>query len=283
MARVLSGVVILLLCEFLARTTVVFADTPLFRVQPEQFSLSIAKGTKQENVLIFRNDSDYDLQVSLLLKELRDFGEEVPMIPGKGSAVSIPRGWIQFNEGVQTIPARTSKQIPFTIRLPEEAAQQDYVAGLVFSVETERLVIERGVTVLLDVFDNGGERIRLESWRAAPFLQTRKARFSYVVANTGSSFAKPHGMVTIRGFDNRVLKQLPIRTETILSGKTVEREIHADLPSGYYRADLELHYANNVKTTTAQTSVVVIPLHVIGAVILILVSSFLVFWRWKRQ
>ncbi|MCX7997208.1 MAG: hypothetical protein N2691_05675 [Patescibacteria group bacterium] len=256
---------------------------PVFLVKPERFSVALSRGGSQEHIILIRNESDHELPFTLSVVPVELEDDSAPPRIGRDSRSAIRPEWITVDSRSFVLNPRDSRTINFRISLPESAPATDYVGGLIFRTESGSLIFEEGATILLDVFENGEEQIHIS--RFHPDFQLaigNKTQFRYEIKNTGVIFAKPFGHMRILDYRGKEIRTIPIGTETILPGTSIEREVQADLPFGVYTAQLVLRYANDTRQATAESGISVLSRPVLFVLVLIIISVIVPLRKWRR-
>lgn len=254
----------------------VWAEIPGIEVFPNRFSFSLNNGQSRSSTFMVRNYGSEPVKVSL--------EATLPSRADLSLQEQLQRDWIRISPTDMELEPGMAVPVTFTIVLPEYVKETDLVGGIVARAETEQFVIEKGATILVDVFDNGTEQLKLQWFRAITPIAFTNSRFSVRIDNIGTTFAKPHGSILITDLNGEIKSELPIHTQTILVGERWEDTFSTKLPIGMYYAYLDLKYAQDIRRLQDKTILLVIPSAYIFFVAMLPVI-FIAYrrFKWKRK
>lgn len=178
-------------------------------VTPPMIQLTIGPGETWASSLKIVNTNSYDLTYYANPVDFAAEGEE-----GKGSFVPLLDAgaptlgnWIEISKDPIFVPRGTSKEIPFTVRIPADAAPGGHYAAILVgttpgdeATEGSTVKISSYVSSLLFVRIKGDvdERARIREFRTASwFYQNPKATFLLRFENLGNTHLRPQGEITL--------------------------------------------------------------------------------------
>ncbi|SEG54679.1 protein of unknown function [Thermomonospora echinospora] len=148
--------------------------------------------------------------------------------------------WIALKAGTLKVPARTAREVPFTLKVPADATPGEHIGGIVALNTTIESVQESGgarvgvrravgARVYLRVTGPLNPGLRPENLTVTrteplmPFLRQGRGTIRYSVVNTGNQRITPTARVWATGAFGRRIKQWPDRRlPEILPGQRTE-------------------------------------------------------------
>lgn len=278
-------------------------------VTPPLFQLTIGPGETWSSTLKIVNSNPYDVRYYTQVVDFTAEGEGgqssfIPLMtppPGEATSTATLAGWIDITGGPFTVPQSSSLDIPFTVRVPEDAAPGGHYAAILVGTEPGKAVdggpsmkISSMVSTLLFVRIKGEvvESGRIREFRTGQELyETPRADFVLRFENTGNAHLRPQGTVTIRNMWGKERGQVLINEKgefgNALPRTTRRYEFSWEGESslfdiGRYRAEVTLTYGQEQKqNATYATYFWVIPIMPVAigmscAIILILLVVWLI-------
>ncbi|MFA1542534.1 WxL protein peptidoglycan domain-containing protein [Actinomadura monticuli] len=214
--------------------------------------------------------------------------------------------WISLKSATAKIPARTAKEIPFTLKIPANATPGEHIGGVV-ALNTAIESVQEGGGARVGVRRAVGARVYLRvsgpltpglraaglgvrrSDPAVPFVQHGRGTIRYTVVNTGNQRISPTARVRATGAFGREIKRWPDRRlPEILPGERTDITVPWDGTPGLEAVTVrvELVAAGGIDVR-AQTGFVVVPwvalLAFAGAVFLLWSVLPRLIRRWRER
>lgn len=147
-------------------------------------------------------------------------------------------GWITINTNEITLAPGETRNIPFVITIPENAAKGEHSGGIVFENVKPKKVTSRamninlvsrvGVRIYQTVPGNEQLEMAVSNLTYATTPENNLV-FNFDVENLGSVHAAPKGMLTVKDIFGRVIEQFPLEP---LIGTVVPGEpVHVSVPT----------------------------------------------------
>ncbi|MBI4122447.1 MAG: hypothetical protein HY462_00450 [Parcubacteria group bacterium] len=199
-------------------------------VSPPKFEFEVEKGGTVHGAIAITNGDSAPL---VLLPSVADFtaqGEagEPAFVQGSEASSFSLASWIVLPAEAITVPAGEKLEVPFTVRIPENAEAGGHFGTIFFSPVTEQsgtIAVEQKVGVLLLVRVAGEvlEQGEVTAFGAYPFgteadlvaLREPKSVFSnfpltFAVrfTNTGNVHVKPQGTITLKNMFGTTLSRV---------------------------------------------------------------------------
>jgi hypothetical protein len=278
-------------------------------ISPPKFEETVSPGQTISSSIKIINTSDDEVLMEAVVYDFKPSGEEGRQTfispesedPYIDHSLSI---WISINTEPFTIGPKSTKEVNFSIEVPESAEPGGHYAAIFFGPpssegiegETETAlhggkVSVRGEIGTLLLIRVGGEVKELASikeftsvkklWEKTPV--TLITRFY----NLGNVHLKPEGFVDIYGFGGKKIDTLNVNKEKgnvlPISVRKFETNWENKAAFGKYTAKLSLVYGEKNKVVTAETIFWVIPwkkilFGIIGLIVLIVI----LIWGIKR-
>lgn len=281
-------------------------------VTPPLFQLTIGPGETWSSALKVVNSNPYDVSYYTQVVDFVPQGEGgqssfIPLVnpaPGEATSTDSLAGWIQVEPGPFSVPRGTSGDVPFTVRVPLDAAPGGHYAAILVGTEPgERrtdgpsMRISSMVSTLLFVRIKGEviESGRIREFRTIDELyQTPHADFLLRFENTGNSHLRPQGTITIynmwgkergrilineKGEFGNALPQTTRRYEFSWDGEASVFDI------GRYRAEATLTFGQEQKqNATYATYFWVIPIKPVAGTLAAIITLILgTIWLIRRS
>lgn len=194
---------------------------------------------------------------------------------GAGSEADDPTGaatWVDYPAQAFELGPAESQEVSFTISVPADAAPGEYVAALVVQtdgplpipgMDTFDHVIRNALGITITV--PGEQTFGIELGEPTLTLVGNATELTFLVTNTGNTFVRPTGDISITAKDGTAVAQAPVAMKAIYGGNTASLVVSLPqaLPEGTYRVSASLHDApsatsaalDNVSVTLAAPEV----------------------------
>ena len=168
--------------------------------------------------------------------------------------------WVQVDEPRVTLEPGEETSVGFTVQAPADAAPGQYMAGIVAYIPavTEAAAGEAsqaGASVITQVRYIIGVEVDVPgAWTPAMTITGAEAmelpsgtQLGIAMENTGDTFIKPEGKVTLTNADLTPILEQPITLGTFLTGSDLTYPVAwPGVPAGgEYGVDVELNYGDN--------------------------------------
>jgi hypothetical protein len=240
-------------------------------IQPTKVSYTIEPGESVSDKIILKNASDSDIKVEV---DVQDF---IPT-PGTGdfhfveraSGITSVRDWVSIGSPEDFIFKKDeSKEIPFTIKAPENAEPGSHF-GAAFFLATKiddkgQLKVGTRVAMVIYVTIPGNflQKGRILDFSAPKFLQKGPVDFAIKFENIGTVHFEPKGEIKIVNIFGREAGRAPISGQLVLP--TGVRDLKARWnPEGFllgrYKAEAQIKDGEGNVLTTKTIAFYVFPL-----------------------
>lgn len=307
LVRGLGLVVLLASCYLLLAPSVYAEDALTLTVTPPIFQLSIEPGTTWSSTIRVVNGNAYPVTL---------YADPVPFTPEGESGrprIVVPKafdesippglaGWIDVPQGPLDVQAEQTFEIPFTIRVPHDAAPGGHYAAVLIGNRAPRATGQSSISVassiasliFLSVAGDVDERARIRDFVTDQALYEKpEARFSLRFENQGNIHVQPRGTITIYNMFGKERGTVIINQEDKHFGNVMPgsvRKFSFDWQAdsgrwdiGKYKAEATLGYGSNATSfANATTYFWVLP---VGTLVWLLagVGAFLWFFWWALR
>ncbi|MBI4085094.1 MAG: hypothetical protein HY432_01125 [Candidatus Liptonbacteria bacterium] len=266
-------------------------DSEALTVGPAKMEFSLDPGNIIEGKLFLMNEGSEARTLYPSFEKFAEVNGAKQFLPGERTDLS---SWLKIDGGVY-LEAGESKDVPFTLTVPEDAPPGGHFAVIWWGTSPPNtqggqgtaIITRAGILVYLNVSGEIQETAEIGTFdtREGNRLFSRIPEdFNVVFKNTGNVYLKPGGEIRIKnmlGITTAVLSVNKFGAEILPRS---QKEIRVAPESvgwkgfgfGYYTADLSLNYGDNMdKQVGAKVGVFVITWQIILPIILVL---FLIFW-----
>ena len=199
-----------------------------FSVSPTIYDMTANPGQVWQSTVRIINPNPYDLTLSVtpnnfIPKDEDGVPQFVPLLEPTETKETFAE-WIQIEPEI-TIKAEQTLELPFLIKVPEEAVPGGHYAALMIStkpakpqsngqVQTSQVI---SALVFLRVTGDITEQATIRSFRSANyFLSKPEARFDIRVENKGNIHLQPQGEIKIYNMWGKERGVIPINQQTML-------------------------------------------------------------------
>jgi hypothetical protein len=237
-------------------------------VGPAKLEYRTDPGAKIEGKIVIFNEGAEDASFYAAFEKFTEVNGEKKFLRGEPAELA---NWFKMEKSV-TLKAGESKEVPFTIEVPENAPPGGHFAVIWWGTAPPganqvSIVTRAGILVYLNVSGEVKETGEILSFysaagRIAPRLPDFKLRFK----NSGNTYLKPQGKVVVKnifGATVAVFKVndigrilLPATEEDLRLSPQFERRPFA---LGFYRAALSLSWGEKPETGEREYYVLVLP------------------------
>ena len=272
-------------------------------IWPPLLEVIIQPGKTVTQVYKLTNNSDHELQISPQIFPFEPVGEkgliriEIPKEvrpPGRSDLSKKDQGFFSFENAELNQPfgvaVGQTKELVLKIIIPSSNPQNDYYYTLLFSTSEipadkksqSSSVTQIGSNILLTVSRLGTPNLsgKIKEFSAPIIIDSfSPTNFKAIVANTGSSFWKPFGKITITG----ILKQkdeIKLLEQNVLADSSRELAINSfkpQLPIGPFKASLEFSLnENETNKLYAETDFWYLPYKLFSGILILIILTFFV-------
>lgn len=168
-----------------------------------------AGNTFSESIMV-TNESAEDKEYFVYVQDIKgveDGGVPVFADPNEEKTGYELSAWLEVQSGVLMVPAGATREIPFTVRVPETAAPGSHFGGIFISAEPPRLReigagvgYEVAVPIHVRVSGEVVDTARIRSFSTDKLIYgDNTVRFEAKVENQGNILIRPSGPITITG------------------------------------------------------------------------------------
>jgi len=194
-----------------------------FTLQPALFDVSINPGSTFQGTLSVSNDETAEQTYFLSIQKFVPKGEmgQQQFLPLE-NVEGLPQ-WIFLKQPSLTLRPGESRDIPFSIRVPEDALSGGYYAAIFFSTQPPLMAAQQkivtgakvGALMLVSVEGELVHRLRIADFGldTPASIRSLPASFRLKLENLGNTHVRPEGDVTITNFFGSTVARLPINTE----------------------------------------------------------------------
>lgn len=272
-------------------------------VSPTIFDMSASPSQEWPSTIRVINSNPYEIKVYANVVNFAPQGEGgqgkfLPVISEQAQGDTVAE-WIHINEEELVIPAEKTVEIPFTIKVPDNASPGGHFAAIlvgtkqpknaneVTQVQTSQVVT---TLVFLRVAGDINESGSIRSFRTTKgILESPEATFELRFENKGNVHILPQGEIKILNMWGEERGIIPINRDTLF-GNVLPNSVRkydftwkgewslADI--GRYTAIATIGYGEQQRQfADSETAFWVIPWKILGMVILVLVA-FGYFFTW---
>jgi hypothetical protein len=275
------------------------ATTQSFQISPPTSNFAADKGTNVKGVIKVTNLTDAPIALKVGKENFAAKGEEgeVELVDAADPLYSLAP-WFNLSVTAVDLPARATKEVPYTIAVPANAEPGGRYGSIVFSSIPPKLPsgvsgasVQQTLAALVFLRINGAarEQLAVASFVAdKSFAEYGPVSLTTRLKNTGTVHEKAIGTITIYNMFGVKVDTIKLDEHFVIPGAI--RKLHNTwAPKGYnkflfgtYRAELAAHYGDG-KTLNGTTSFTVIPWKMLAGAIIVLVFVFVVFWRGRKR
>lgn len=277
-------------------------SSQILSVTPPLFQISVEPGDLWQSMVKVVNSNPYPITVYAEVVNFSPKGEEgqgkfVPIFNGGQEGTTLAE-WIDVIGGPYIIPAEQSKEVPFIVQVPDNAAPGGHFAAILIGtqpldsddevlVQTSQVVTSLFfVRIAGDIVEKANIRqFSVENW----FVETPSSEFILRFENKGNVHIQPRGDITIYNMWGKERGVIPINKQTHFGNVLPEsvREFYfrwegerSFTDIGRYSAEVVLSYGEDGhKTVDAKTFFWVVPVKS-GLITFGIVIGFILFVTW---
>ncbi len=201
---------------------------------PEKFDLELSRGEIFQDIIRVANLSRHPLPIKIKVMNFSPAGEKGEIIfEESNEAISFnPSKWIKFKEDNFILNPNQSKQIEFSIKVPENAEPGGYYAVALFQTESfleekfTKIIPHLGALFLLKIKDGQEKYPPLEKQFElielnAPFFleSTSPLILNFRLKNNDPVHIRVGGKLIIYNFLGKIKKEIEIKEQTVLPQK----------------------------------------------------------------
>lgn len=306
-----SGLIIVILALLAVAPFSHAADTDktTLTITPPLIKNNINPGQSWQSYVKAVNNNARAIDIYVQVKDFKSGDENgsVEFMPDQEDGASSQyrlSQWIVMDKGPFTVPAFQSKEILFTIKVPEGAEPGSHNAAILIGNtppegETKGTTIKVSSLIasllLVNVAGDTDERADIREFSTSKkFYSNENIDFTVRIENKGNIYILPQGQIRITDFFGKERGLVPINHDTgfgnILPGSTRKWDFgwqagRSLLDMGRYQADLVVNYGKeSVETVEMKTYFWVIyikPLVFIFGGLALFILLFIFFIRWN--
>lgn len=264
-----------------------------FTIFPAKLSLTIDKGQEQTTSIKVTNAGDSAVSVKIEIQDMVPAANTaesnfVPKAPGITSLVD----WIDIDKKVFTLKPGESRNFPFTIKVPPDAAPGSRFAVIFFGTGAAgggqlNVSARVGSLVFLTVPGDFQQTGEISNFNSQKFTYKKEAiKFKFDFTNTGTVFFEPKGTITITNIFGRKIDEIPVEGYVVLP--TGKRPIEAYWQNnkwlfGIYKASLAISITGKGDIATADIRIYAFSLLPSLGALGVLIILILVSWYIKKN
>lgn len=289
-ARAFSVAFIALL-TFAPVATILAQQSLSVSVTPPLFQLTIGRAEEWSSVIKIVNNNNYDVDYYATVVNFEAQGENgkgdfKPIIDG-GDYTGTLAGWITVAPSPISVPKNSSGNVPFTVKIPEDAPPGGHYAAVLIGTEPglndaqgNALKVSSFVSSLLFVRVKGEAR---EAGRIREFSSVKNiytdsvSDFVLRFENTGNTHLRPQGLITIYNMFGKERGRVEVNQKSVF-GNVLPESVRkfeftwngADdvFDIGRYSAEATLSFGEEGKqSTTARTTFWIVPVVPVATVL----------------
>ena len=276
------------------------ATTQSFQISPPTANFAGDPGSQSKGTVKVTNLTDSPISLKIGKQNFVAKGEEgeIELVDDANPLYSLAP-W--FNIGVASIdvPARATREVSYTVDLPDRAQPGGRYGSIIFSSAPPKLpsgvsgaTVQQNIAALVFQRINGKAIEKLDVKSFAPdkeFYEFGPVKLTARLENTGNVHEKAIGTIKIKNMLGMTVDTIPLSEHFVIPGAI--RRLHNDWPAagkskpfmiGRYTAELEATYGSGQKLA-ASTSFVVFPWKAAAAILSALILLILLFWRGRRR
>jgi hypothetical protein len=265
-------------------------------VSPPTFDLAANPGDTLKNNIRVDNLTDQVLDVTVSTQNFVASGEEGQAELTEDTTPYSLATWIKPAATKMEIPAKSSKVLPFSVVVPNNAEPGGHFGSLIFRSQSRPLAGTTGVSVaqqigallFLRVAGDLKESASIASFKSdKSFYEYPPINFDARIKNDGNVHFKPEATVTVTNMFGQKVATLPMDPKTVLPGSirkmTLAQPWKPKFLFGNYHANLSVVYGDKKQILTATTSFTVIPYKLVGIVALVLIIVLVFIIRRRKR
>jgi hypothetical protein len=239
-------------------------DNKSFSISPPNFDISANPGDTVKNTIKIENLSDAKITLTTKGENFVAYGDGGQVnLTEEDSTYSINK-WLNFNAAPFSIEAHKSYLFEYSIVVPKNAEPGSHYGAVVFAnspvtsqdSSQATVVQEIGALVLIRIPGEVNEDAKLNSFSAeSQYFTDPKIKLNALVENTGGVHFKMTANINIYDVFGNKVKTIEVPSHNILPGSkrlfTSESEFDG---FGFYKANIEMYYANGTKVLKSETT-----------------------------
>ncbi len=251
----------------------------ILTVTPPLFQLNIGPGEFWASSLKVVNTNPYDLTLYASTMNFEASGEVgqgkfIPLVRDDPEAASITLAhWIEIESGPFLVPREKSIEIPFSVRIPQNAPPGGHYAAILVGTRPPREV-EKGASIQVSSFVSSLIFVRIkgevvesgdirEFFSEHTFYQKPDVTFTLRFENKGNVHLQPQGDITIYNMWGKERGKIPINQKTDFGNvlpKSVRKFVfewqgeESFFEAGRYKAVATLTYGKEARQNISQTT-----------------------------
>lgn len=263
-------------------------------VSPTLFEMTANPGQEWKSSVRIINSNNYDIRVYVDVTNFEAQGEtgQVKFLPlfKEESTGNTLAEWIQYDKAEIIVPAERTTEVPFTIKIPDQADPGGHFAAILIGTKSldqgsKQTVVETSQVVtslvFLRVTGDVNEQGSIREFRSTKSIAEKpEMSFDLRFENKGNVQILPQGEIKILNMWGQERGVIPVNRQTMF-GNILPKQIRkysftwtgewslADM--GRYRAIATLAYGNDERQfVTSETAFWVIPWKILSVIVVVL-------------
>jgi hypothetical protein len=275
------------------------ATAQSFQISPPTSNYAASPGSNVKGVIKVTNLTDTTLTLGVGKENFAAKGEEgeVELVDAADPLYSLSP-WFVLGASSMEVPARATREVPYTIAVPAGAEPGGRYGSIIFSSAAPKLPsgvsgasVQQTLAALVFLRINGQAKENLDVASFASdkgFYEYGPVNLTARLKNTGTVHEKATGTITIYNMFGLKVDTIKLDEHFVIPGAV--RRLHNEWASkgahkfllGTYHADLAAAYGDG-RTISATTSFTIVPWRVLGFALLVIIFVFVVFWRGRKR
>jgi hypothetical protein len=283
----------------LVPATATAATSQSFQISPPVSNYSADPGTSVKGTMKVTNLTDAMLSLRTGKENFVAKGEEgeIELVDNADPVYSLAP-WFSFDSAQLDIPARSTKELHYTLAVPMDAEPGGRYGSITYSSIPPKLptgqsgaAVQQTIAAIVFLRINGAakEGLNIASFGAEQgFYEYGPVKLLARLKNTGNVHEKATGTITIKNMLGMKVDTLKLDEHFVIPGAV--RRLHNTWPAGgkkpfmfgQYTATLNATYASG-KTITASATFTVLPWKQVLLALIILLVVVVFFWRTRKR
>ena len=209
-------------------------------LRPVKYILEINAGDDYNDEIVVINNSPQTITLRADLQDFVPTGEaSINFVPHAGPGTSLV-DWFSIDRAPMVFAPNEEKRIPFTIKVPANAAPGSHLAAIFFNTEPGSGGVGSGVgitarvgsLVMVAVPGEITKTGRVEKFIGPTRVENGPLNFTIKYYNSGKVHYKPEGRVIIKNIFNKKVSEGTVDSQYVFAGTS--RTMSATVSSGQY-------------------------------------------------
>jgi hypothetical protein len=258
-------------------------------ISPVTFNLTANAGDTLKEVIKVRNDAPSTQVVTISAENFVAVGEEGGVGLTEDDTVYSLAKWIVFDKTEYTLKSGGEVQVPFNIRVPNNAEPGGHYASVYAQISPDspsntsgsRIGQKIGALLLLRVAGDIKESASIASFSVENQTSGKPLVFDVRAKNNGSVHIHPQGLIAVTDVFGKKVGDVQVIDQNVFPGSVRHMTATWNKPPfiGRFTANLLMYYGQNNQQLTASTTFWIIPwraLAIYGGVALLVIVLLIV-------